>query len=494
MAILVGIYLTPFSSAIPSGLTLVDATWAFADADDGKLVELNHDNSILATSHFNNVTLFDVETNEAIHTFQFDRVIRAMDFSPDGDKLAISKETISTKSDSIRLIDVSELTILEETASASDGAIDVAWSSDSSKIAAPRSDGDVSIFHDNTLSLARTLSGVHNTEVTCIDYSDNGDYILTGDQTGRYIIWNVSGGKYGQHRTINEGLVDCIFTSDSMRIVLLGNSGLIEERTLDGGLVNSKSIVGATKLLFSSNSTYLHVGFSDSKNRGLITLETIDYNQALETSFFHLVEDIAIIDNDNDKLETIFVATNTGQVAIYKREIHPDGFGDSGADLDGDFVPDFIDEDDDGDGIFDQWDDDLDCGAPANISCSRYPDLNKIRRVTLHFGEVLTIYDQITLPTEASSHIRNMSRLSVADDQKISDTEGVLFADSICENMDKDEVIEQWKNSIMFSSGSIYEGRVHCELIDGMVLVKRDDHTTQIKLTIVTTFLFAAIA
>ena len=82
-----------------------------------------------------------------------------------------------------------------------------------------------------------------------------------------------------------------------------------------------------------------------------------------------------------------------------------------------------------------------------------------------------------------------MSRLSVADDRKISSDEGQLFADSICSNMDKEDVIEQWMDSLLFSSGSVYEGRVDCVLNSGMVLVKIDDHTTQIKITIVTTFL-----
>ena len=36
-------------------------------------------------------------------------------FSPDGSKLAVSKDTVSTKDDSIRLININELTILEET-------------------------------------------------------------------------------------------------------------------------------------------------------------------------------------------------------------------------------------------------------------------------------------------------------------------------------------------------------------------------------------------
>tara|TARA_B100001741_G_scaffold164628_1_gene136044 strand:+ start:1077 stop:3413 length:2337 start_codon:yes stop_codon:yes gene_type:complete len=488
-AILVAIAFSPLASATSSGLTMVDGTWAFTNADEGKIVELNHNNSILASSHSNNLTLFDTSTQMPIKTFEFDREIKALDFSPDGKTLAVSKDVVATKDDTLRLIDMEELVVKTNYATADEKVNDIAWSSDSSTIAAPRSDGDVSIFNGNDLSLTRTLAGVHNTDVTCIDYSLDGKYILTGDESGRYVIWNVSGGKLGQHSNFGEGLVDCIFTKNSLSITLMGKSGTLIEKSLDGAILKQQNVIGGMKIIYSANSTYLNVGYSNDNEKGLTTLDALDFSSVLETRFFHLVEDLAIIYTDTDKIDTIYVATDTGQVAIYKRDYHPPGFGDSGTDLDGDHIPDIIDEDDDGDGIFDQWDNGIGCDAPANISCSKYPDLTKIRRVEFNFGEVLTIYDRITLPTEESSHIRNMSRVSIADDNKVSSSEGQLFADSVCANMDRDDVISQWKNSIVLSSGSISNGRVDCELDGGMVLVKIDDHSTQISLVIVTTFL-----
>ena len=151
-----------------------------------------------------------------IKTFEFDREIKALDFSPDGKTLAVSKDVVATKDDTLRLIDMEELVVKTNYATADEKVNDIAWSSDSSTIAAPRSDGDVSIFNGNDLSLTRTLAGVHNTDVTCIDYSLDGKYILTGDESGRYVIWNVEGGKLGQHSNFGEGLVDCIFTKNSL--------------------------------------------------------------------------------------------------------------------------------------------------------------------------------------------------------------------------------------------------------------------------------------
>lgn len=488
-AILVAITFSPLASASSSGLTMIDGTWAFANADEGKIVELNHNNSILASSHSNNLTLFDTSTQLPIKTFEFDREIKALDFSPDGKTLAVSKDVIATKDDTLRLIDLEDLVVSSNYATGDEKVNDISWSSDGSAISVPRSDGDVSIFNGSDLTLTRTLSGVHNTDVTCVDYSLDGNYILTGDESGRYVIWNVDGGKFGQHSNFGEGLVDCIFTKDSLSITLIGKSGTLIEKSLDGVILKSQTVLGGMKLIYSTNSNYLSVGYSNGNEKGLATLDAFDFSLVLDTRFFHLVEDLAIIYTDTDKIDTIYVATDTGQVAIYKRDYHPPGFGDSGTDLDGDHIPDIIDEDDDGDGIFDQWDNGIGCDAPANISCSKYPDLSKIRRVEFNFGEVLTIYDRITLPTEESSHIRNMSRVSIADDNKVSSYEGELFADAICANMDRNDVISQWRNSIILSSGSISDGRVDCQLDEGMVLVKIDDHSTQISLVIVTTFL-----
>ena len=51
----------------------------------------------------------------------------------------------------------------------------------------------------------------------------------------------------------------------------------------------------------------------------------------------------------------------------YIRELTPLGYNQPGVDLDGDLVPDDLDDDDDGDGIIDQCDDDASAYAPEGI-------------------------------------------------------------------------------------------------------------------------------
>ena len=160
--------------------------------------------------------------------------------------------------------------------------------------------------------------------------------------------------------------------------------------------------------------------------------------------------------------------------------------------MDGDLVPDDLDDDDDGDGIIDEWDDDIGCDAPEGIPCSRYPDLDKIRSIEILINDKFVISDEITLPTEDSSHIRNLSRNAVAKDNVISSSEVDLFAEAMCKNMNHDDIIEQWEEAIVLSNGELGSGIVSCEISSGMKLIRDGDSTTQISMIITTTFTYSS--
>ncbi|HIL65180.1 MAG TPA: hypothetical protein EYG33_03330, partial [Candidatus Poseidoniales archaeon] len=347
------VLISPISSAIPSGLTYMDATWAFENADDSKLLSLNENNTILAGTNNNFVTLFNASDLTVIDRFTFDRDITALEFSPDGTSLAVSKGSTTQSKESLRIIDVINLTLLDINTLADDKAKDIAWNWNGTEIAAPGLNGDVVIFNKSDLKARITLGSVHNSDVNCIDFSNNGQFIITGDRTGRYQFWTAGGQKHGSYRSFGEELLDCTFSPDGSTVYLLGSEGRFESRDLDGALINEKSFPGGKQILQSLNGEKLHLSIVKDSFRGLYTLEEVDLSIALTTTFFHLVEDMAIIEDENGKLESIFISTNTAQIAIYRRDILPYGFGHAGSDFDGDLVPDFVDEDDDGDGLID---------------------------------------------------------------------------------------------------------------------------------------------
>ena len=79
----------------------MDSTWSSYDADDGSLVTINPNNTILASVHNDKVVLFDVDTLEKLANFTFDKV-SAIEFSPDGASLVVNKGSNILVKESLR--------------------------------------------------------------------------------------------------------------------------------------------------------------------------------------------------------------------------------------------------------------------------------------------------------------------------------------------------------------------------------------------------------
>ena len=412
-----------------------------------------------------------------------------MEFNPNGTVLAINKRSTAQIRESIKLIDVETLQVFDSGVLADDRFRDIAWSVDGMVISAHGYDGEVvEQYRYPELTIKNTLHGVHVVDVTCIDYRSDGEYILTGDESGRWAVWNMQGQKQGSYIEYGEGLLDCKFSPDGLDIILLGEDGTITSRTFDGLENHVTTIEGAEEIMFSYSGTRMHISVENDDFIGLVTYDYANFNELQRTNFFHIVEDVEFIDDEYSRIRTLFVAGGTGEVAVYLRDIAADGFGEPGSDLDGDSVPDNLDQDDDGDGIIDDWDDDIGCDAPEGTPCSRYPDLSKIRNIEITVGEYFIVKDQISLPSEDSSNIRNLSRNALAKDQVLSSRETNLFANAMCENMDHSDIVDQWRDSISLSNGELGDATISCFIVDGMEMIRDGDSTTQITFAIVTTF------
>ena len=479
----------PLVSANPSGLTYLDSTWSTNDGDEGDLLALNPNGTIIASYHGKDIILFNTTTFEQIGKISFDEDIAGMEFNPNGTVLAINKRSTAQIRESIKLIDVETLQVYDSGVLADDRFRDIAWSVDGMVISAHGYDGEVvEQYRYPELTIKNTLHGVHVVDVTCIDYRSDGEYILTGDESGRWAIWNMQGQKQGSYIEYGEGLLDCKFSPDGLDIILMGEDGTITSRTFDGLENHVTTIEGAKEIMFSDSGVRMHISVEDDDFKGLVTYDYANFNEMQRTNFFHIVEDVEFIDDEYNRIQTLFVSGGTGEVAVYLRDIVAEGFGEPGSDLDGDSIPDNLDQDDDGDGIIDDWDDDIGCDAPEGTPCSRYPDLSKIRNIEITVGEYFVVRDQISLPSEDSSNIRNLSRNALAKDQVLSSRETDLFANAMCKNMDHSDIVDQWRDSISLSNGELGDATISCFIVDGMEMIRDGDSTTQITFAIVTTF------
>ena len=481
----------PFASAVPSGLTYLDSTWSSLEGDGGELIAMNPNGTILASYHGKDIIFFDATTLERVGSISFDEDISAMKFNPNGSLLAINKRSTVHLKESIRLIDINEMQVLESSVQADDSFRNIAWSIDGTILAAQGYDGDVEQFRIPSLTLKNTLQEVHVVDVTCIDYRLDGQYILTGDEAGRWAVWDLQGQRQGPYREFGQELVDCKFSPDGNDIVFLGEDGNFTSRVFGGAEKHSMLVDGGKEIIFSENGNRMHIAFDSGVSSGLYTYNYETFDPIQNTSFFHTVEDIELLEDNSSRLQSLFVAAGTGEIAVYLRELIPFGYNAPGVDLDGDNVPDNLDPDDDGDGVNDDWDDDFGCDAPEGTPCSRYPDLEKIRSLEIILGKEFVVIDSITLPTEDSSNIRNLSRNSIARDQVISASETQRFEDAICQNMDHGDIIDRLKETIEVSSGELGDAVVSCNVVSGMELVRDGDSTTQITIAITTTFEYA---
>ena len=65
--------------------------------------------------------------------------------------------------------------------------------------------------------------------------------LITGDESGRYALWNQNGTLVDTYRSLDsEGVVDCKWTPDG-KIIFCGDKGVVVSRDL-GGSVNGEAI------------------------------------------------------------------------------------------------------------------------------------------------------------------------------------------------------------------------------------------------------------
>ena len=146
----------PFASAVPSGLTYLDSTWSTLEGEGGELIAMHPNGTMLASYHGKEIILFNTTTLEKMGSFSFDEDISAMEFNPNGSLLAINKRSTVHLKESIRIIDINEMQILESSVQADDSFKNIAWSVDGKILAAQGYDGDVEQYRIPSFCLLYT--------------------------------------------------------------------------------------------------------------------------------------------------------------------------------------------------------------------------------------------------------------------------------------------------------------------------------------------------
>ncbi len=482
-ATLLIILISPLATATSSDLTYVGASVSDSTSQRGNVVAISPDGAYLASGHNKALIIYNAMTMEPLLDLTLEKSVYQLSFSHDSTMLAFAQNYGSTQSESVQKIKLSTMTVMEGNARSSQVPLVLAWSIDDQTIAVEEENGGILYINSSDMSENRKMTTVHNTDLTCLEFSQDQNYFLSGDESGRYALWTAAGDLVGEYRqtTFGGGISDCGFSPNSSHIYLVVGSGELLITDIDGATVIKKVITGANQAKYSSDGDKIHLSTTGSSPK-LITLRANTLAQETVTSFFHAAEDFAYVEDEYNRVIKVFVATRTGQLAIYLRDLIPEGIGGAGSDIDGDLLPDDIDTDDDGDGIPDEFDINCESSGP---SCSQVSDLSLIRSISLTIdADTVTVTDHYVFPSQTSASIRNLSRKSIGDDLQISDDEVDLFSKSACDNMDVENRIDTWRSAISLSSGSLGEAVVICKVVDGLRLIAIDDIKTPIKLDI----------
>ena len=428
-------------------------------------VSVNENNSIIAGAYSREVILFDTTDYSVIDVLEFERDIYDIKFSPDGSKLAITTVGIAEFIDSVILYDVLENQILQTKQRTNNVRSSISWTPDGNYLAVANFQNGINLIKSDNMEIELEYSNEHLTDISCISYSNDGQLLISGDKNGVLNLWNYDGTFTGKSFNLQGEITGCGFNSQDQRISAVSINGDISTWTITGNLLHEKSINSAKQMIWSNTLDILYVLEYGNEPR-LIHLDGSTFNEISSTYFIHKALDFDISQMSNGVISDLYVATDTNHITNYAQPSLRLGYGESGADFDGDKVPDSIDEDDDGDSFYDDWD--FNCPVEI-VDCDRYPDIDNIRNINFRISkDTLFIEDTYTFGPTSSAEIRNLTRRSIISDQQINYEEANLFENAVCKNLDSNDIILSWRNNLELSVGQVANGSLECIVSSGL--------------------------
>lgn len=482
IVVLFVVLMMPLSSASSSGINFLDATISDKSDAHTNSVSLNQNQTIIASSYSTYIEFHNTTTLELIERFDFGREIYYIDFSPDGKYLAASLTANEAVPDSLRIIDVENLELLSAQARGNNRPGNLDYSPDGTKIIAPNMNNGAQIFNSATMNEIAALNGIHTSDVTCTKFSNTGNYVITGDENGKVQLWNSDGEPSNVQIDVSEEIVGCDFSSMDAKFAISTITGNVYSYSVTGSSLQSINLGDNYGMEWSENEDVLYILESDS-NPALIALDGSTFETIHVTHLMHKSLDFNKVE-ENGMLKQIYVATDTNHIAIYGTPEYPEGYGLMGSDLDGDNIPDSIDNDDDGD----SYEDDYDFNCFNSTVCSRDPDLNTIRSIIIQIqGDTMIVEDVYTMSLSDTYMFRNLTRRGIISDQRIGYEETNMLENAFCNNMDQNDYIQKLENSVELSVGQVNNGTLQCKIIEGLSFTKTYDKE-QIKFALSTSF------
>tara|TARA_Y100001958_G_C21248421_1_gene581118 strand:- start:5612 stop:7810 length:2199 start_codon:yes stop_codon:yes gene_type:complete len=457
-----------------------------SDTDNGKrTIEADAYGNIFAS--FGTMLYKLSDSGTVLEERTFSKEIIATSLSPDSTRLALTLKSGSSEEDSIFVLSTGDLSTLVSSDTTQANAYILEWSPNGGVLFSNAPTNGIVQLERDTLEEEVNYGGNHTGAMTCVDVSSNSGMILTADENGLMHLWNDEDGNILQEIQLQSAIIDCAFGNDDTYFSVSTPTDGIRKWTLSGFELKPIEIDGADKYQFTENANEV-IALRPSPSPHFIVYDYLNEMILDNITMFHSFDDYVLFSNEDGRITNIMTNSKIDSIVIYGTSIQRIGIGESGIDTDGDGIPDSLDDDDDGDGIEDNWD--LNC-EDVGISCELLPDENFIRSIDLNLNESSIIVQQtFTLNKATSASIRDLSRLSLDTDVRLSSEEAQLFADAVCSNLDQDTTSTTIAEQVSIENTSLNIVKMECSVKDGMTLVPSNDRTSHIQYSISLTYDF----
>jgi len=480
------IILVPYSSA-SSGLG-----WAGAVESEytmGTAVTYSPTGDLLASGHKNAVLISDPLTQQIFQEFLVDFPILSLEFTSNANHLIIGMESELPNTPGtvvFERMNDGNYTRAKHTEDGKDvDAISV--SSDDTLFATATEEGSIAEWHIDTgtgsnLDMEIQYPVIHTGHINCIDHSHNGQHLLSGSDDGIVILWDRNNQTEITRWETNDPIVDCSFSPDGSVMAWIGG-GSVYLRNYDqtysySGQFDISGSASQVEFFHDSDTLAILVDEITSSPRHIefINASTLPIQVKGTLYLPHQSIEFAL----HPSMNHVALTTNSEYIAIYTDMVPQETEIPSTIDTDQDNVPDLIDEDDDGDGILDVYDNI--CASGNNCQLKPDPEFMRNVRIELNGNEVI-IRDTIHLDGQQSAFIRNLVADSISDPSRVDQAEYDDYLFSMCSEYSVSEIKSRWMKHLQFENSTFIANTVDCKIDSGLYATRSSDSGTRISIS-----------
>ena len=326
-------------AATPSGMGFVGVHTAGQESFDETLsVAISPDGFLLATGTEGYVVISRMLDRSVIETISVGDHVTALEFSPDGEYLAMGLRSDSLSGDALKVLITEDWSEYEKSFAYGKNPRDISFSDAGDKMLLQGQDGDVFELSFPEFSILGHMSGHHLDDITCTDYGYGGLIAVSGGLDGKIAFWDLSDYSLSSSLDFEDSeIVDCLFNPSSSQVAILTDDGKVRSYWLNGTLVEDSEIdfIQAKQLKWSLNGNHLYV----LETNILPSLQRVRVNDWIVDEFTYIGHNVNGFDLSDDE-ETLVTSTGTIHAGVYQSTYFQQGFGEAGDDFDQDGVPD----------------------------------------------------------------------------------------------------------------------------------------------------------